>query len=98
MDRRRLQAGGSEKGEVIMQKKERKRRYTSEPFVNPDFVLPKEGFVRLPVVLKILGISKCVFYAGIKEGKYPRQIKFGPRTSVWRVEDIREVIDRYKDA
>lgn len=80
-----------------MGKKERQRRYTSAAFSNPDFVLPKEGFVRLPVVLKILGISKTMFYEGIKVGTYPKPLKLGPRTSVWRVEDIREVIDRFSD-
>lgn len=55
-------------------------------------VLPREGFVRLPVILHVLGIGKTFFYDGIAEGKYPKPIKIGLRTSVWRVEDIRAVI------
>ncbi len=58
-------------------------------------VLPPEGFVRLPVVLQVLGIEKTTFYMGIKDGKYPQPVKLGPRTSAWRVEDIREVIAKY---
>lgn len=78
--------------------KERQRRYTSSSFSNPDFILPQEGFVRLPVVLKILGIGKSMFYEGIKKGVYPRPLKLGARTSVWRVEDIREFINQFKEA
>lgn len=58
-------------------------------------VLPSEGFVRLPVVLQTLGICKASFYNGIQDGKFPNPIKIGPRTSVWRVEDIRAVIARF---
>ena len=58
--------------------------------------LPSEGFVRLPVVLRVLGIGKTSFWCGIKEGKYPKPVKLGPRTSAWRVEDIRAFIAKYK--
>lgn len=55
-------------------------------------VLPPEGFVRLPVVLRVLGIGKTSFWEGIKVGRFPKPIKLGPRTSVWRVDDIRALI------
>ena len=54
--------------------------------------LPNEGFVRLPQVLHVLGIGKTTFWAGIKQGRYPAPVKLGPRTSAWRVQDIRELI------
>ena len=57
--------------------------------------LPEEGFARLPQVLYVLGIGKTSLWQGIKTGKYPAPIKLGPRTTVWRVEDIRAVIDQY---
>lgn len=55
-------------------------------------VLPPEGFVRLPVVLQVLGIGKTSLWTGIREGRYPRPVKLGPRTAAWRVEDIRALI------
>lgn len=58
-------------------------------------VLPPEGFVRIPVVLQVLGIGRTALYTGIKEGKYPEPVRIGPRTSPWRVEDIREFIAKY---
>jgi len=56
--------------------------------------LPQEGFVRLPQVLHVLGIGKTTFWEGIKSGRFPAPIKLGPRTSVWKVEDIRNLISR----
>ena len=57
--------------------------------------LPKEGFVRLPQVLAVIPVSKTQFWEGIKTGKYPPPIKLGPRTTAWRVEDIRGLIERF---
>ena len=61
-------------------------------------ILPPEGFVRLPVVLRVLGVGKTAFYMGIRDGKYPAPVKLGPRTSAWRVEDIRALIAKFKEA
>lgn len=57
--------------------------------------LPAEGFIRLPQVLSVLPISKTSFWMGIKEGRFPRPVKLGPRTSAWRVEDIRALIEDF---
>ncbi len=56
--------------------------------------LPAEGFVRLPVVIKILGIGKTTWWSGIRKGRFPKAVKLGPRTSAWRVEDIRALISK----
>jgi len=63
--------------------------------VNP--VLPAEGFVRLPVVIKILGIGRTSWWCGIKDGRFPKPVKLGPRTAAWRVEDIRALISSFAD-
>ena len=57
--------------------------------------LTKEGFVRLPQVLAVIPVSKTQFWEGIKTGKYPSPIKLRPRTTAWRVEDIRGLIERF---
>ena len=54
--------------------------------------LPTEGFVRLPVVLRTIGIGKTSWWCGVREGRFPKPVKLGPRTSAWRVEDIRALI------
>lgn len=54
--------------------------------------LPQEGFIRIAQVLHVLGIGKTSLWQGVKSGRYPAPIKLGPRTTVWRVEEIRAFI------
>jgi predicted DNA-binding transcriptional regulator AlpA len=57
--------------------------------------LPPTGFVRLPGILAPHGpipVSKSTWWAGIKDGRYPKPVKLGPRITAWRVEDIRSLI------
>lgn len=49
-------------------------------------------FLRLPQVLEIFPISKSAWWQGCKEGRFPKPIKLGPRTSVWRSSDIAALI------
>lgn len=55
--------------------------------------LPETGFVRLPTILKVIPVSKSTWWAGIKTGRFPASVKLGPRMTVWRVEDIRKLIE-----
>lgn len=59
--------------------------------------LPQEGFVRLPVVLKVLSIGKTSWWCGIRDGKYPRPAMMGKRTARWNVKDIRALIEKYTE-
>ena len=56
--------------------------------------LPHGAFVRLPVVLAVLGISRSTFYAGIQSGIYPRPVKVGTRASAWRKSEILDLQNR----
>lgn len=56
--------------------------------------IPAFGFLRLPQVLAIFPISKSAWWDGCRTGRYPKPIKLGPRTTVWRAEDIRAFIER----
>ena len=55
--------------------------------------LPNEGFVRLHQILQVYPVSKSTWWAGIGT-RFPRPIKLGPRTTAWRVEDIRNLIEK----
>jgi len=57
-----------------------------------NYILPETGFVRLPQVLKIFPVSKSTWWAGVKDGRYPKPVKLGPKMTAWRVEDIRELV------
>ena len=63
----------------------------------PERELPTEGFVRLPVVLRVMGISKTSWWEGIKKGKFPKPAKFTSRTAGWHVDDLRALIAKLKD-
>ena len=57
-------------------------------------ILPETGFVRLPQILSLIPISRSAWWAGVREGKFPQGIKLGSKTTVWRAEDIRNLIER----
>ena len=59
-------------------------------------VLPPEGFVRLPIIIGILGISKTSWWRGVRDGRFPQSVKLAPRTTAWRVEDIRALIASFE--
>ncbi len=65
--------------------------------------LPEFGFVRVkqiigdpkahPPIPAVIPVGRSTWWAGVKSGRYPQSIKLGPRTTAWRVEDIRRLID-----
>lgn len=58
-----------------------------------EIILPTTGFLRLPSILSVIPVSKSTWWAGIKTGRFPKPVKLGVRITVWRVEDIRTLID-----
>jgi len=56
-----------------------------------------EGFMRLPEVLRIIPVSKTVWWEGIKAGRYPKGIRLSVRTTAWRVSDIRKLVEELGD-
>ena len=61
---------------------------------------PRTGLVRLSQILAPAGpipISKSTWWKGIKEGRFPQPQKLGPRTTVWKVEDIRRLFEEHGD-
>lgn len=65
--------------------------------------LPETGYLRLsqiigapkadPPVPPIIPVSRSCWLAGCKSGRFPAPVKLGPRTVVWKVVDIRALID-----
>ncbi len=52
----------------------------------------EERFLRLSQVLDIIPISRSGWWKGCKEGKYPKPLKIGARTTVWRASEIQELV------
>jgi predicted DNA-binding transcriptional regulator AlpA len=67
--------------------------------------LPETGFLRLaqiignpkadPPIPALIPVSKSTWWEGVKSGRFPAPVKLGPRTTAWRVEDIRVLIEAY---
>ncbi|MCB1782856.1 MAG: AlpA family phage regulatory protein [Alphaproteobacteria bacterium] len=55
--------------------------------------LPETGFLRLPEVLKYYPVSKSTWWAGVKDGRFPKGVKLSEKITAWRVEDIRALIE-----
>ena len=72
---------------------------------NSMYVLPETGFMRLPQILgnpkatpptlPLIPVSKSTWWDGVKSGRFPAPLKFGPRMTVWPVESIRQLIEQY---
>ena len=66
-------------------------------------LLPETGFLRLRQIIgdkttpPIIPVSRSSWLAGVREGRFPKPVKLGKRTTAWRVSDIRALIER-KDA
>lgn len=61
---------------------------------NPPF--PLTGYVRLSSILAPKGpipVSKSTWWQGVKDGRFPKPRKLGPRTTVWKAEDIRAMFE-----
>ena len=67
--------------------------------------LPEYGFLRLsqiigdpkadPPIPPVIPVGRSTWWAGVKAGRYPQPVRtLGPRITAWRVEDIRDLIER----
>lgn len=57
-----------------------------------------QRLLRLPQVLEILPISKSSWWNGVKSGRYPASYKLGARTTVWREQDIIDLVNNISNA
>lgn len=55
--------------------------------------LPEIGYLRLPQVLRFIPIGRSTWWAGVKSGRFPPAIKLSKKTTVWKAEDIRKLVD-----
>lgn len=61
-----------------------------------DNEFPSEGLVRLKSILAPLGpipVSASTWWEGVKDGRFPKPIKLGKGTTVWRAADIQDLIE-----
>jgi prophage regulatory protein len=64
--------------------------------------LPETGFLRIWDIIgdkkrktkALIPIGRTTFLNRVKDGTYPAPVKISERTTAWRVEDIRDLIDK----
>lgn len=81
---------------------------TTPQQIKPDYLtqpqphqLPEKGFLRLWQIIgdkdkgapALIPVGRTSFLNGVKSGKYPKPVKLGERTTAWKVQDIRNLID-----
>ena len=47
-----------------------------------------QRLLRINQVLALVPIGRSSWWEGCRTGRYPKPVKLGPRTTVWRAEDI----------
>ncbi len=63
--------------------------------LNPIF---SKRLLRINQVLALVPIGKSSWWEGCRTGRYPKPVKLGPRTTVWRAEDIAAFIENLSKA
>ena len=68
------------------------------------YQLPQTGYLRLPQIIgssksfppipAIIPVCSSSWWAGVKKGIYPSPKKLSANVTAWKVEDIRDLIER----
>ncbi|MDX8532811.1 AlpA family phage regulatory protein [Mesorhizobium sp. VK25A] len=62
----------------------------------PPGIPPDNSLLRIKSIVAPGGpipVSRSTWWAGVRSGRFPKPVKLGPRTTVWRSADIRELIE-----
>ena len=51
---------------------------------------PNSGFIRLPIMMRLYGVSAATIWRGVKNGTIPKPSKLTERTTAWNVGLIRK--------
>lgn len=60
------------------------------------YEFPETGFVRLKQIIAPYGpipVSKSTWWAGVKDGRFPKPRKLGNRVTVWKANEIRALYE-----
>ena len=55
--------------------------------------LDTTGYLRLPEVLRLFPVSKSTWWQGCRDGRFPKPVKLTERTTAWKVQDIRQLLE-----
>ncbi|MCS3896256.1 putative DNA-binding transcriptional regulator AlpA [Bradyrhizobium japonicum USDA 38] len=69
----------------------------SKQSVQTDVWSQRTGYVRLSHILAPAGplpIGRSTWWQGVRDGRYPKPVKLGPRITAWRVADVLKLIEQ----
>ena len=55
--------------------------------------LPQTGLLRIKQVLRFIPVSRSNWWAGVKDGRFPKPMKLSERVTVWKATDIRALVE-----
>lgn len=54
--------------------------------------LPTSGYIRLPVIKRLYGVSSATIWRGVRNGTIPKPVKLTERTTAWNVGLVRAAL------
>lgn len=55
--------------------------------------IPETGLLRIKQILRFVPVSRSCWWAGVRDGKFPKPLKLSERVTCWRAADIRALIE-----
>lgn len=68
------------------ERKDEKMKEQSTP--SPSIYPAPAGLLRLPQVKQMIGVSGSTIWQWSRDGKFPKPVKLGTRTTAWRHSDV----------
>lgn len=65
--------------------------------MHTDTPLFEEKLLRLPQVLERFPVGKTTWWCGVRDGKFPRPVRLGPRSVAWRASAIQALIEELSE-
>lgn len=58
--------------------------------------IPEQGFLRLPQILALIPVGASSWWRWCAEGKAPKPIKLGAKTTVWDAKQVSEFMEKLR--
>lgn len=59
-------------------------------------VQPTSGFLRINQILALVPVGRSTWWRWCAEGKAPKPLKLGEKTTVWKAEDIAAFLEQMR--
>ena len=56
--------------------------------------LSNSAYLRLPQILELIPIGRSTWWLWVSQGKAPKGVKLGPRTTAWKASEIQQLLDK----